>query len=87
MDTGGFYISVLGLWFLWNSAIAPVFRTWTSDEQCGQKQFIVHALDWGQFSYFDISNQQGAKLMAWNTPKITEISVGLEINSYACAEV
>ena len=24
--------------------------------------------------------------MAWNTPKIIEISVGLEINSYACAE-
>jgi coenzyme PQQ precursor peptide PqqA len=28
----------------------------------------------------------GRKLMAWNTPKITEIAVGLEINSYACAE-
>ncbi|MBL6935181.1 MAG: pyrroloquinoline quinone precursor peptide PqqA [Alphaproteobacteria bacterium] len=25
--------------------------------------------------------------MSWNTPKITEIAVGLEINSYACAEV
>ncbi|MDP7468758.1 MAG: pyrroloquinoline quinone precursor peptide PqqA [Alphaproteobacteria bacterium] len=25
--------------------------------------------------------------MAWNTPKIAEIAVGLEINSYACAEV
>ena len=24
--------------------------------------------------------------MAWNTPKINEISVGLEINSYACAD-
>ncbi|NDB30788.1 pyrroloquinoline quinone precursor peptide PqqA [archaeon] len=24
--------------------------------------------------------------MAWNTPKITVVSVGLEINSYACAE-
>jgi len=24
--------------------------------------------------------------MVWNTPKITEIAVGLEINSYACAE-
>jgi len=24
--------------------------------------------------------------MAWNKPTITEISVGLEINSYACAE-
>ena len=26
-------------------------------------------------------------IMAWNTPKIVEIAVGLEINSYACAEV
>ncbi|MEE9140036.1 MAG: pyrroloquinoline quinone precursor peptide PqqA [Alphaproteobacteria bacterium] len=24
--------------------------------------------------------------MAWTTPKIVEIAVGLEINSYACAE-
>jgi len=26
-------------------------------------------------------------IMAWTTPKIVEICVGLEINSYACAEV
>ena len=25
--------------------------------------------------------------MAWTKPMISEISVGLEINSYACAEV
>ncbi|WP_439817983.1 pyrroloquinoline quinone precursor peptide PqqA [Zavarzinia sp. CC-PAN008] len=25
--------------------------------------------------------------MAWSTPKIVEISVGMEINCYACAEV
>ena len=25
--------------------------------------------------------------MAWNIPKITEISVGMEINCYACAEL
>jgi coenzyme PQQ precursor peptide PqqA len=25
--------------------------------------------------------------MAWNTPKIVEVAVGLEINSYACADV
>jgi len=24
--------------------------------------------------------------MAWNKPTLAEISVGLEINSYACAE-
>ncbi|MBT3396666.1 MAG: pyrroloquinoline quinone precursor peptide PqqA [Alphaproteobacteria bacterium] len=25
--------------------------------------------------------------MAWKTPKIAEISVGMEINCYACAEL
>lgn len=25
--------------------------------------------------------------MVWNTPRITEIAVGCEINSYACATV
>jgi len=25
--------------------------------------------------------------MAWKTPRIIEISVGMEINSYACAEL
>jgi len=25
--------------------------------------------------------------MTWKTPKILEIAVGLEINSYACAEI
>jgi hypothetical protein len=25
--------------------------------------------------------------MAWNTPRVVEISVGCEINAYACAEV
>jgi coenzyme PQQ precursor peptide PqqA len=25
--------------------------------------------------------------MAWTSPKIREIAVGLEINSYACAEI
>ena len=24
--------------------------------------------------------------MAWTKPKVSEISIGLEINSYACAE-
>ncbi len=27
-----------------------------------------------------------SKTMAWTKPMISEISVGLEINSYACAE-
>jgi coenzyme PQQ precursor peptide PqqA len=25
--------------------------------------------------------------MSWTTPKIVEISVGMEINSYACADL
>jgi len=25
--------------------------------------------------------------MAWKTPKVVEIAVGLEINSYVCAEL
>ena len=31
-------------------------------------------------------HNQRRNTMAWNTPKIAEIAVGLEINSYACAE-
>jgi coenzyme PQQ precursor peptide PqqA len=29
----------------------------------------------------------GGSAMAWTSPKVVEICVGLEINSYACAEV
>ena len=29
----------------------------------------------------------GEMNMAWKTPKIVEISVAMEINSYACAEI
>jgi coenzyme PQQ precursor peptide PqqA len=29
----------------------------------------------------------GRYAMAWTTPKVLEICVGLEINSYACAEI
>jgi coenzyme PQQ precursor peptide PqqA len=46
----------------------------------------------GNFAIFGITlnlpigpNKEGT--MAWNTPKIVEISVGLEINSYVCAEL
>jgi coenzyme PQQ precursor peptide PqqA len=27
------------------------------------------------------------EIMIWYTPKVAEVAVGLEINSYACAEV
>ena len=29
----------------------------------------------------------GGSDMAWTTPKVVEIAVGLEINSYVCAEL
>ncbi|MGF1608813.1 MAG: pyrroloquinoline quinone precursor peptide PqqA [Kiloniellales bacterium] len=32
-------------------------------------------------------NSRGGLSMAWTTPKIVEICVGLEINSYVCAEL
>jgi coenzyme PQQ precursor peptide PqqA len=35
----------------------------------------------------DVNIQQRESAMTWNTPKIVEIAVGLEINSYACATV
>lgn len=30
---------------------------------------------------------KGRGIMAWKTPKIVEISVAMEINSYVCAEI
>ena len=27
------------------------------------------------------------KIMAWKKPRVTEVSLALEINSYACAEI
>lgn len=35
----------------------------------------------------DANHSTKETAMTWNTPKIVEIAVGLEINSYACAEV
>jgi coenzyme PQQ precursor peptide PqqA len=31
--------------------------------------------------------EQGRSQMKWTTPRIVEIAIGLEINSYACAEL
>jgi coenzyme PQQ precursor peptide PqqA len=31
--------------------------------------------------------ERGGNKMKWTTPRIVEIAVGLEINSYACAEL
>jgi coenzyme PQQ precursor peptide PqqA len=33
------------------------------------------------------SNSGRNILMAWKTPRITVVSLALEINSYACAEI
>jgi coenzyme PQQ precursor peptide PqqA len=32
-------------------------------------------------------NPREGRKMKWTTPRIVEIAVGLEINSYACAEL
>jgi len=29
----------------------------------------------------------GENAMSWTTPRVVEISVGMEINCYACAEI
>jgi coenzyme PQQ precursor peptide PqqA len=29
----------------------------------------------------------GVRIMAWKKPRIVEVSLALEINSYACAEI
>jgi len=34
-----------------------------------------------------IHAQHGRNPMAWKTPRIVEIAVGMEINSYVCAEL
>jgi coenzyme PQQ precursor peptide PqqA len=31
--------------------------------------------------------QRGRAAMQWTTPRIVEIAIGLEINSYACAQL
>jgi coenzyme PQQ precursor peptide PqqA len=33
-----------------------------------------------------LSKKGGMRMRTWNKPTIVEIAVGLEINSYACAE-
>jgi coenzyme PQQ precursor peptide PqqA len=32
-------------------------------------------------------NENGETAMTWTAPKVVEISVGMEINCYACAEL
>ena len=34
-----------------------------------------------------VNSNDGANGMSWTTPKVVEIAVGMEINSYACAEL
>jgi coenzyme PQQ precursor peptide PqqA len=37
--------------------------------------------------WFDYTRSIRRKTMKWNKPRIVEVAVGMEINSYACAEV
>ena len=32
------------------------------------------------------TKQQGESCMSWKAPKVVELALGAEINSYACAE-
>jgi coenzyme PQQ precursor peptide PqqA len=47
---------------------------------------------WTGFPLHSVTSAQGVGLfleetiMAWNTPKVAEVQVGMEINMYACAK-
>jgi coenzyme PQQ precursor peptide PqqA len=41
---------------------------------------------WSAKAHVPAESGEGRK-MKWTTPRIVEIAVGLEINSYACAEL
>ncbi|WP_223880959.1 pyrroloquinoline quinone precursor peptide PqqA [Roseococcus microcysteis] len=41
----------------------------------------------GQDGIVSIPCNAQERNMAWKTPKIVEVSLALEINSYACAEI
>ncbi len=36
---------------------------------------------------YDLPRKGGKMKKTWKKPKVTEIAVGMEINSYACAEL
>ena len=54
-----------------------------SDERFRWRSFCS-ALVWLGRAKFVRFSKERAK-MAWKTPKIVEVSVGMEINMYACA--
>ena len=37
-------------------------------------------------SAYDVGLYLEETIMAWNTPKVAEVQVGMEINMYACAK-
>jgi coenzyme PQQ precursor peptide PqqA len=41
----------------------------------------------GAFSASSAILIQRRRTMAWKTPRIVEIAIGMEINSYACADL
>jgi coenzyme PQQ precursor peptide PqqA len=42
---------------------------------------------WNRRHHCRTPNFKGETPMAWKTPRIVEIAVGMEINSYACADL
>ena len=50
---------------------------------------MVLVLDYIKDAIIDCSslNKETEDIMAWNAPKVVEIALGAEINSYACADL
>jgi coenzyme PQQ precursor peptide PqqA len=51
-----------------------------------RRQEILRVLDRREITRRSV-NHQKEYIMVWNTPKVIEIAVGMEINCYACAEL
>ncbi len=51
---------------------------------CGNLTTHGQATSLGARSFADLPED---RVMAWKTPKIVEIALGAEINSYACADL
>lgn len=48
---------------------------------------VADCLSYIRIALTKLTSLRGGIPMAWSTPKIVEICVGLEINSYVCAEL
>jgi coenzyme PQQ precursor peptide PqqA len=61
-------------------AVAPTSKGLLAHPPFGARLIARSRNHRGQLSY-------GSRIMRWFKPKIVEVAVGLEINSYACAEI